>query len=118
MSLSREFLAEQKTQLLTEEKRLGEELARIAKKDPVVPGDYDATFPDYGRDPEQNAQEEENYEARVGVEHSLELHLREVREALDRLERGTYGVCSVCHTVIDEERLKAFPAAETCVAHA
>lgn len=118
MTFTTEFLAQQKAQLEKDKGRLDEELSRIAKKDPVVPHDYDTTFPEYGRDPESNALEEEHYEARLGVEQSLEVHLRDVTAALGRLEQGTYGRCTVCGEAIAEERLKAFPAAATCMQHA
>lgn len=117
MALTMEFLEQQKAQLLKDKERLEGELGRIAKKDPVLPHDYDATFPEYGRDPESNAQEEERYEARLGVEQSLELHLRDVNAALARIEQGTYGACAACGEAITEERLKAFPAATACMRH-
>ncbi len=118
MTPSPEFLAEQKSSLVAEQQRLEDELSRIARKDPTIPGEYDASFPDYGRAPDENALEEETYEARRGVEQSLELHLHDVRRALEQIEAGTYGVCRVCQDVISEDRLKAFPAATTCITHA
>lgn len=117
MALTAEFLEEQKKKLLAEKERLEGELSRIAKKDPKLPGDYDATFPDYGRDEEENAMEEERYESERGVEQSLELHLRDVNNSLVRIEQGTYGVCATCGKEIDEDRLRAFPAAQTCARH-
>lgn len=41
--------------------------------------------------------------------------LEEMDAAIRGLEDGTYGVCSVCGTDIDEERLKVMPFASTCV---
>jgi len=40
----------------------------------------------------------------------------EIDRALERIEDGTYGSCSRCGADIPYERLKAVPAAETCVA--
>lgn len=43
---------------------------------------------------------------------------RQVREALARIGRGTYGRCAVCRAEIDDERLDARPEVLTCRAHA
>jgi RNA polymerase-binding transcription factor DksA len=117
MTLNPTFLAQQKEKLLADKQRLEDELMRIGKKDPVVPNDYDATPPDFGRSPDENALEEETYEARLGVEYSLERHLKDINTALGRMEQGTYGTCTVCGDRIDEKRLNAFPAATACMKH-
>lgn len=41
--------------------------------------------------------------------------IREIDDALDRLDAGDYGVCGDCGEKIAEERLKAVPYAELCV---
>jgi DnaK suppressor protein len=41
--------------------------------------------------------------------------LREVEDALDRLEDGTYGTCEDCGGPINLERLKVLPFTTTCV---
>ena len=38
----------------------------------------------------------------------------EVREALDRIEQGTFGLCETCGTPIAKERLEALPYARRC----
>lgn len=47
-----------------------------------------------------------------------EQHLSEIDAALARIDEGTYGVCEVCGEEIPDERLRARPAARTCIAHA
>jgi YteA family regulatory protein len=45
-----------------------------------------------------------------------ELHrLEEIEQALERIEKGTYGVCTICGKDIDIERLEAYPEADTCM---
>jgi RNA polymerase-binding transcription factor DksA len=44
-----------------------------------------------------------------------ERRLREVEQALARMDGGTYGYCTVCGRGIPLERLRALPAAATCV---
>lgn len=41
--------------------------------------------------------------------------LREVEDALDRLEEGTYGICEECGEAINLERLKILPFTTYCV---
>ncbi len=40
--------------------------------------------------------------------------IAEIDEALDRLEKGTYGICQRCSEEIPPERLKAIPYARFC----
>jgi DnaK suppressor protein len=44
--------------------------------------------------------------------------LRQVREALERIEDGTYGYCIVCGREISKERLDAVPWTPYCIEHA
>jgi len=41
--------------------------------------------------------------------------LRDVEQALVRMDAGTYGTCERCGQPIDEERLDALPAARLCL---
>jgi RNA polymerase-binding protein DksA len=41
--------------------------------------------------------------------------LADVEHALERLEDGTYGTCEACGRDIDEDRLRARPAARFCL---
>ena len=43
--------------------------------------------------------------------------LEEVDAALQRMERGTYGLCEVCHDPVETERLIANPLARLCLDH-
>src|SRR5574340_485616 len=43
--------------------------------------------------------------------------LREVDGALDRMERGTYGLCEECHDPIERDRLLADPLTRVCLDH-
>jgi DnaK suppressor protein len=42
--------------------------------------------------------------------------LDEIREALARIERGTFGLCEECHQPIPKARLQALPYTRHCVA--
>jgi len=45
----------------------------------------------------------------------VEAQLREVDDALARLDAGTYGRCEICGKEIAEARLEAMPAARYCL---
>ena len=101
-------------ELLKEKARLEKDLG-IMGMPTEKEGDYETKFDDIGRDKEDNASEVEEYADNVAVEDSLEKQLKEVSDALKRIESGTYGVCENCGQEIDIERLRAYPAAKTCI---
>jgi DnaK suppressor protein len=43
-------------------------------------------------------------------------YLLALEDALQRIEKGTYGICESCETTIPERRLQAYLAARFCVA--
>ena len=42
--------------------------------------------------------------------------LKKLQAALQRIEKGTYGVCEACGQAIEPERLAALPIATLCIA--
>lgn len=42
-------------------------------------------------------------------------HLSAIDDALEKIDKGTYGTCSICGTTIDEERLDAIPSTTLCI---
>jgi|SRR3989344_6148931 len=110
-----------KNKLEEERARLERELRAVGQKNQDVAGDWEATPGDTEKeaDPSDGADQIEEYEERSAVEFQLEERLRNVTDALARIEAGTYGTCrrgGVTHP-IEEARLAANPAAETCMAH-
>ncbi len=49
---------------------------------------------------------------------SLTETLRDLEDALVKLDAGTYGVCETCGEPIGDARLEAMPAARFCIKHA
>ena len=93
---------------------LSEELKRIAKPT-ANPQNFETQVEEIGTDEDENATEVENYVDDLALEQNLESQLREVDAALERIEKGTYGICENCHSEIDIDRLRAYPAARTCI---
>lgn len=53
--------------------------------------------------------------AGLALHRNDEALLSEVDSALNRLDRGTYGVCERCSNEIDDARLHALPYARLCI---
>jgi len=54
-------------------------------------------------------------EALEGVDMILRQELAQVRQALHRIESGTYGTCAACGKPIARARLEARPIATLCI---
>jgi DnaK suppressor protein len=112
--LSEEIKSELRAKLEEEKKKLEKELSNIA--DPTEnPGDFETKFDEIGTDKDDSATEVETYVDNLAVENSLENRLKDVGDALKRMEDGTYGICENCHEEIDIKRLKIYPAARVCI---
>lgn len=59
------------------------------------------------------AAQDQNVEAELDERHNLEL--REIEQALQRMDAGHYGICQDCDASIDIGRLTAFPTARRCI---
>jgi DnaK suppressor protein len=116
MALDAAILAELRQKLEEEKARLEKDLERFAKPTGTA-GDYETRFENIGEDRDENAAEVEQYGDDLALESTLEHQLQEVNAALDRIQGGTYGVCEKGGEDIDPERLRAYPAARTCVQH-
>lgn len=51
----------------------------------------------------------------IGLRDLNRSRLREIDEAIERLRKGSYGICRRCGREIPEERLEAVPEADHCV---
>src|ERR1700757_4469186 len=43
--------------------------------------------------------------------------LREVDSALERMDKGSYGLCQECHEPVEQDRLMADPLVRYCLDH-
>jgi RNA polymerase-binding transcription factor DksA len=67
--------------------------------------------------PADSGTELEDRERDQSLLERLDRQLRDVDDALGRLDRGEYGLCEVCAQPIGEARLEALPATRFCLAH-
>lgn len=124
--LNQSTLNELKTALLKERDLLTKELETIAAPDPNLPGDWDIKHEEWGEDQITSKEELEAGESvnesdedmkNKALSDRLELRLKEVNDALKRMDGGTYGICENCKKPVSIERLKANPAAKTDIEH-
>ena len=115
-------LIEQLKKVLENEKADTEEqLGRFAKKDDKLPDDWDTVFPKHsggesgGSALEKSADEVEEYSTLLPIEHSLELRLKNINSALEKIKKGKYGKCEKCQKQILIDRLKVSPEAPFCL---
>jgi RNA polymerase-binding transcription factor DksA len=90
------------------EARLSELTSRVAEIDNELRKPLSA-------DSEDQATDLENQDALGGIEYSGLQEIQQIREALERIAKGTYGVCAECGTDIDPKRLRALPNATRCI---
>jgi RNA polymerase-binding transcription factor DksA len=105
---------------LEEEKTLLEkELAKVGRKNPHVPGEYETVPSERGSESDLVDQSDviKSFEENDGVLRDLEARYGQVLAALARFKNDCYGKCSVCGEMIETDRLEADPAAQTCKAH-
>lgn len=114
--MNKELIEELKEKLESEKKSLTQELEKFAKKDDEPKGDWETKYPNRENGSmEEEADEVQEYDNSLSVEHSLELKLKDVNSALEKIDNGKYGICENCGKEIDEQRLKACPEAKTCL---
>lgn len=116
--MDKTLLEENKKKLLAEEKRLKTVLGHETVPDSEFPGGHKPTFTELGNEGGENASESEQFGNELSVSEDLEARLVKVQAALSRIESGAYGKCSVDGGEIDGARMRAEPAADTCVKHA
>lgn len=110
-----EFTEKMKAHLTAEKERLESELSSFAHRSGGSEGDFKTDFPNLGDKEDENAAEVAEFSNNLSLEDELEKALRDVANALEALEKGTYGVCKYCSQDIDERRLVARPTSGSCI---
>lgn len=102
--ISKEFVQKQKQKLLDKKSRLEKEIKASGK------------FPDYGTSEDENVLEVEDFQENLAEQKKQREDLKQIKEALKRIENGTYGKCLECgDQEIDKERLEIVPEAAACI---
>lgn len=108
-----------RTRLMEEQATLETELQSVGRRNPSNPEDWEATPQETGQeaDPNDRADLIEHFEDNTAILKDLEARYHDVKDALAKIEAGTYGICEISGEEIEEDRLDADPAARTCKAH-
>jgi RNA polymerase-binding protein DksA len=114
--LTQEQLEYFKNRLLSDKKRLTEELEHLGNKDKTgkFAVDYDK-IESGGSSDDDNASEISEMADLVAIEERLQKELSDVNKALKAMDDGTYGICKYTGKPIDIRRLEARPTSLTSV---
>lgn len=96
------------------------ELNDVGRKNPDNKNDWEAepaNFDTDSADESEKADKIEEFEENTAVLKELEIRFNDIKDALSKIEKGTYGICEVGGEPIEEERLIANQAARTCKKH-
>ena len=115
MPIETQKMEDLKQSLLTEKTKLEADLSRIAISVDKKEGEFEPIMENLGTDREDNATEVEDFADNLPVEAALEKKLQDTISALERMEKGTYGICEKCGEEIDIQRLEVNLAAKTCI---
>jgi RNA polymerase-binding transcription factor DksA len=109
-----------KEKLLSELALIETELASVGRKNPSNPLDWEAKEGNINIDTAEDAELAEGievYENNSAILKQLEIQYNDIKDALAKIDQGTYGICEISGLPIEEDRLEANPAARTCKAH-
>jgi RNA polymerase-binding transcription factor DksA len=109
-----------KARLEEEKKTLEKELEKVGRRNPDNPSDWIPVPAEDSRihaDDNLAADEIEELGENFAIVSTLETRYTDVKKALDKIEKGTYGVCEVGGEEIEPDRLEANPSASTCKKH-
>lgn len=113
--MDKKIIEKIKKGLLARKKQVEGDLTSFTKNDAHEKDEHHAKFPNYGDKSDENVQEIDEYTTNIATEKILESTLRDIDNALERIKKGTYGICKYCKLEIGEKRLLARPVANTCV---
>ena len=97
----KEMLLNRKNEIQDLLKKLNNEILEISSCEVKDEGDFASVAMDSDR------------EYQLGLK--LNKELREINEALDKIAKGSYGICDMCEEKINIERLKIKPQAKYCI---
>ncbi|QEK11985.1 molecular chaperone DnaK [Crassaminicella thermophila] len=105
-----------KEKLFQEKKNVQKALERMDENEPNASlQEYFDELSVYDNHPADIATETFQMEMNFNLKKNESLYLKEINNALQRIEEGTYGKCSVCGKNIPEERLEIMPTAAKCI---
>ncbi len=106
--LTKEDLAKFRAKLEAGQKKLEEEIKKL--ETPVDFGsDIESTF-------DEEADEAEEFSANAGKAQELKIRYQDTIDAINKIDRGQYGLCERCKQPIEKEILEIDPESRFCKA--
>jgi DnaK suppressor protein len=113
--MEKEFLEKIKSDLKEKKESLEKELHGFANENPDNKKDWQTRYPQFeGSGLEDEADEVEEYQSLLSIEHALEKKLKDIGLALENIENGKFGICEKCGDEISQARLEVCPEARHC----
>lgn len=114
--MEKALLEQLKEKLTIKKDTLEKELINFATEDKQVAGNWNTRRTNTeDTDMEEKADEVEEYDNLLSLEHGLETKLQAVNVALTKIAEGNYGICEKCNQEIEQERLLAYPEGKWCI---
>ena len=89
--MDKKLIEDLKGKLEAQKKTVQKELESFAKEDPNLKHNWDTKYPNReDGDKDEEADEVQEYDNKLSLEYSLELKLKDVTMALEKIEKGTY----------------------------
>ena len=109
MAVSNDEITNARGRLTEELKNVEQELSDLgAHSDGSVDVSHDEGFADAAQSTSERSKV-------LSIVDNLQERASEIRAALERVERGTYGSCERCGGEINPERLEAIPWVRLCI---
>jgi RNA polymerase-binding transcription factor DksA len=105
-------------------KLLEDERARLMGASDLLESDTNTDLGEevgqHGSDEHLGDQASETYDRELeeGLDEGVRETLRQIDDALKRIDEGTYGICEIDNKPIPEDRLRAIPWTTRCIEHA
>jgi DnaK suppressor protein len=119
--MDKKNLEELKQKLEKEKITVEDQLKKFATKDEKMEGDWDTRFPRLDRNVsgsaglEAAADEVEEYSTLLPQEHSMEIKVKNINLALEKIKKGQFGICENCKKEIPLARLNVSPESRYCL---
>ncbi len=113
--MNKKVIAKIKKELLSRKKEIEGELLRFTEEDKYSKGKHRPRFINIGTTNDDNAKEIDTYTTDLSLSRVLENNLADIGKALQRIAKGTYGICKYCGQEIGEKRLLARPVSSACI---
>jgi len=113
--MKKEMVEKYKNMLLKLKEKLLQDIGNIEEEhihSSSILKDGDTYYPQHSAD---ISDREFQTETGFKIKKSEEELLRDINEALKRIDEGIYGICIDCGTKISKDRLKAMPCAIRCI---